>query len=299
MTYTQRRHPDGSYSCSCMAWKKQYAPPNQRTCKHLIAQLGAAHERKRAPASFRGDTRKPPTTITTHPLDPPPMRYHRWTPDQDVTGWWASIKLNGIWARWEHGHLFTKSGRELHPPPSITQHLPPRVSLNGELMGQRNHLLHDQWTAPATFWVFDLVDPDQPFEKRWKRLQALQRQYGFQLIPHQKIRSLRDLQVWQQRVDKASHEGLVLRNPQGRYEGGKRSRTTLKWKPWHQARGRVMGRESRKTRDVLLVHYQNHVLKLTVPKTFSPRRKHVTFRYSGKDERGRPEIPQLLHGGKR
>lgn len=35
------------YACTCPAWQKQRTPNHQRSCKHLQAQLGAAHEQER------------------------------------------------------------------------------------------------------------------------------------------------------------------------------------------------------------------------------------------------------------
>ena len=42
-SYEITRH-DGSYFCSCRAWKFQRRPPTERTCKHIDALLGASSE---------------------------------------------------------------------------------------------------------------------------------------------------------------------------------------------------------------------------------------------------------------
>lgn len=42
------------YACTCPAWRAQKAPPARRTCKHLRAQLGAAHEDARLGAAVLG-----------------------------------------------------------------------------------------------------------------------------------------------------------------------------------------------------------------------------------------------------
>lgn len=33
--YTLDQHPDGSWSCSCPAWKNQHLDPSSRRCKHM------------------------------------------------------------------------------------------------------------------------------------------------------------------------------------------------------------------------------------------------------------------------
>ncbi len=56
--YELRRKGD-VYACTCPAWQKQGQAPAQRSCKHLRAQLGDAHEDQRVAAPSSAPVREP------------------------------------------------------------------------------------------------------------------------------------------------------------------------------------------------------------------------------------------------
>lgn len=45
--YKLKHHPDGAYSCSCMAWRNQSNAGDKRSCKHLKTLRGHTEELKR------------------------------------------------------------------------------------------------------------------------------------------------------------------------------------------------------------------------------------------------------------
>jgi len=70
------------YGCTCPAWTRQKLPPEQRTCKHLRAHLGDAHEDQRVgngalDARVARAHERARKAILTGPQDPPELRAHR------------------------------------------------------------------------------------------------------------------------------------------------------------------------------------------------------------------------------
>lgn len=58
---------------------------------------------------------------------------------RDVSGWWASEKLDGCRAYWDGANLHTKEGNPINLP-RIAQQLPAGFALDGELWAGRNNL---------------------------------------------------------------------------------------------------------------------------------------------------------------
>lgn len=52
---------------------------------------------------------------------------------QDVSGYYASEKLDGCRAFWTGKELLTRSGRVIHAPERVTRRLPAGVPIEGEL----------------------------------------------------------------------------------------------------------------------------------------------------------------------
>jgi len=78
---------------------------------------------------------------------------------QDVTGWYASEKLDGVRAIWDGKKLTTKSGREIHAPEWFTLTLP-STSLDGEL-----------WMGRGTLEdVAAMVRRKKPIDAEWQRV---------------------------------------------------------------------------------------------------------------------------------
>ena len=70
------------HACTCPAWTKQKLPPEQRTCKHLRAHLGDAHEDLRVgngalDARVARAQERARKAIISGPQDPPEIRAHR------------------------------------------------------------------------------------------------------------------------------------------------------------------------------------------------------------------------------
>lgn len=321
------KHDYDIFSCSCQSWRRQYSPITSRTCKHLIRELGEDHEKARAPESFSGMTRHPPKNRRSKPASfVDPMKYHVWSTKNDekegfIKNWeplFYSIKLDGAFARWHEGHLYTKSGRQLSPPTRVTENLPRGVTLDGEIYAgtgpkQRNLVrlaLAGRWSPKVKFIVFDLVDCHLTFEERHRQLEALHQKKAFPMVRYHRAAAPDDLQRAMDRLyhEEPEEEGLVLRYPEGRYESGKRSHNTLKWKPRRHGKAEVTGVEQKKKGWTVTLKdlsgeastpFRTHVAKKK--KSTSPGvevGEIVDFTYSGRDEQGKPEIVKILHASK-
>lgn len=285
----------------------QRSPITRRTCKHLIQIRGAAAEQERAPDSFLGRTRGKRTEPRSEPLAF--MSYHTWNPQQvppsQLEGWFYSIKLDGAFARWDHGRLLTKSGRVLHPPSRITAALPPDVALDGEIYHPerqkvRKAVLADEWDDDVEFIVFDLFDTTLPFADRWQQVETWHRTHPFLRVKQYRF-SADEWPALATQIETQKEEGLVLRDPAGRYTTRGRSRTTLKWKPLSHGQARIEALEPKKVGLRLTLrelHHPDSSVTFRVYSQQAPNRFRlgdvVPFVYTGRDERNRPEFPRVI-----
>lgn len=163
------RNVGGVYDCSCVAWKMQSRPIDQRTCKHLCAYLGVENERARVgndnmPTKFKLSEedvvrqvmeapKKVAKKSSVHPLshlnltpaeadqvvaevmeeakEYPCLLAQTWK-DEDPTGWWMSEKLDGVRACWDGENFRTRNNNILFAPDWFKAPLP-KERLDGEL----------------------------------------------------------------------------------------------------------------------------------------------------------------------
>jgi len=303
---------DGVFSCSCFAWKNQYAPITARTCKHLIQTLGSEVEQKRAPESFAGLTRQKPIHSNRHELEPLPMTYHTIKTIENefekLQGWYYSVKLNGAFGRWQNGVLYTKSGRSLKVPEHILKHLPKEVDLDGEIYAEHNMqkvrkvLSSNHWDAEVNFIVFDMVDKSLNFSQRLEKLRKLHSIYGFKMVCQHKIHNPeKELPAVMKHIRDEKEEGLVFRSPHGLYDS-KRSHTTLKWKPESVGIGTVTQVDNKKRGGQKLTIKEddtgndNNQFSIWKPanKIELSIGQRIKFKYYGRNEKNKPEFPQFI-----
>ena len=79
--------------------------------------------------------------------------------DQNVSGWLASEKLDGVRAYWDGENLLSRQGKKLNAPLSFTKNFP-KFALDGELYAKE--LKFEEIQAS----VMDKL----PDEKAWSRL---------------------------------------------------------------------------------------------------------------------------------
>lgn len=187
----------------------------------------------------------------------------------DLEGWYVSEKLDGYRAIWRDGVLWSRTGHAFHAHPEFTASFPRGLILDGELFVGRDQFHRHgvlrkkdvqpgEWESEGVrFVVFDVVC-DKPFSERLDILRALP--------------SIPNLSVHEQtpvcegavtfrgerfgiygpsgtaidgplmtKMRRIHAEGLMVRDPSGPYEPGKRSRLLLKIKPQYDAEGTVVG----------------------------------------------------------
>lgn len=84
---------------------------------------------------------------------------------------------------------------------------------------------HDADTELLTYYVFDRWDVDGPFEDRYKSLVDLVPQLDSRvvLVEHEIVNNMDELDAAEQRAVDAGYEGLMIRDPKGRYKHGRSS----------------------------------------------------------------------------
>ena len=246
-----------------------------------------------------------------------PMLPQVYDGQQQVAGWWMSEKLDGVRGYWDGKRLWSKHGVALQPPPEFLAGLPP-FPLEGELWGGRGTFAAtagivrrrkpDPGWLHLQFAIFDAPQVPGPFAVR---LAAIRAWFADHSPPHAfviaqtPVRDAAQLQAELHRIEKLGGEGLVVRDPQARYDSG-RSPTILKVKSAPDAEAVVVGHLPGKGRlagmlGALLVELPSG-LRFRLGTGFSDaERRHpppigatVTFRYHGFHPSGIPRFASFL-----
>jgi DNA ligase-1 len=305
----------GVYSCSCPAWRHQSLPIERRTCKHLRRLRGDAAEADRVGGELPARRAQPAPAATV--AAPPLLLAETWDGAADVTGWWLSEKLDGVRGYWTGNQFLSRQGHVFHAPDWFTAGLPP-VPLDGELwLGRklfqrtvgivRRQDLTELWKE-VRFLVFDVPDAGEAFEARLaaatRMLHEFRPAYA-QVHEHVPCSGIHHLRRELARVEALGGEGLMLRQPESRYEAG-RSATLLKVKSFHDAEARVVGHERGRGRHkgrlgALLVELSDGT-RFAVGTGLSdaerlcppPLDTWVTFRFQGLTDGGVPRFPVFV-----
>jgi DNA ligase-1 len=303
----------GVYSCTCPAWRNQSVGIERRTCKHLRRYRGNAAEEARLGATLPAL----PTQAKEAVQAPPLLLAETWDCTTDPTGWLLSEKLDGVRAYWDGGQFLSRLGNLYHAPDWFVAGLPV-VPLDGELwLGRkqfqravsivRRQDKNDLWKE-ITYVVFDAPALEKGFEARLEFVNDCLRQHQppyARSHEHQVCQGLDHLRRELARLEALGGEGLMLRQAQSRYEGG-RSSTLLKVKSFHDAEARVLkhleGSGRHKGRlGALLVEMPNGTT-FSVGTGFSDAEREqpppvgslITFRYQELSEAGVPRFPSFV-----
>jgi DNA ligase 1 len=310
------KNTGGVYSCTCPAWRNQSDAIERRTCKHLRRLRGDAAEEERlggvlpqrpVKAAGEGD----------ESAGPPLLLAESWDNATDLSGWWMSEKLDGVRAYWDGKQFVSRQGNLFHAPDWFVGDLP-GVPLDGELWIDRRKFQRtvsivrrqdksDLW-GEVRFLVFDAPAAAGGFEQRVGFLQdALARcsPRFARLHAHEQCRNLDCLRAELARVESLGGEGLMLRQPQSKYEAG-RSITLLKVKSFRDAEAVVIGHQAGAGKHqgrlgALLVRLENGI-RFAVGTGFSDRERAapprvgatITFRYQELSEAGVPRFPSYI-----
>jgi DNA ligase 1 len=307
------KNTGGVYSCTCPAWRNQSIGIERRTCKHLRRLRGDAAEEERigsalpAPAKASASSAEAPALLLAA----------SWDNVADPTGWWLSEKLDGVRAYFDGKQFLSRQGNAFLAPDWFLAELP-RVPLDGELwLGRkkfqravsiaRRQDKSDLWKE-LTYVVFDAPTQEAGFEDRQSFLKESlddKRSPYARLLDQQLCQGVDHLQQELRRVEALGGEGLMLRRPQSRYEGG-RSGTLLKVKSMQDAEARVLGHQEGAGRHkgrlgAVLVELEDGT-KFAVGTGFSDAEREnpppvgslITFRFQELSEGGVPRFPSYV-----
>lgn len=193
-----------------------------------------------------------------NPKEPPLMRGHRIAPTFDPAGWYASEKLDGVRAYWDGQRLISRAGNVFAAPEWFTVNWP-KAPLDGELFGGRGKFNetsgtvrrqrpNEGWRA-LVYFVFDLPAHAGTWLERQNALRLLVEASDspyLVAVPHVQIQSKAQLAQALSHVERAGGEGLMLVDPQSRYQPT-RTHSLLKVKSTQDDEGTVTGYEPSKT----------------------------------------------------
>lgn len=164
--------------------------------------------------------------------------------NQNIAGWAMSEKLDGVRAYWDGKQLISRQGHAFTPPAEFTRDFPP-FALDGELYSQRGQFEaisatvrsnKREWTG-IKLHVFDVPNAQGNLYQRLVQAERYAKQHPrvqFVVIKQTPVRDLAHAQQFLRDIEKQGGEGVMLRNPNLPYQGG-RSEQLLKLKSAHDA----------------------------------------------------------------
>lgn len=246
-----------------------------------------------------------------------PMLPQTYSGQVDVSGWLMSEKLDGVRGYWDGTQLWSKNHRLLQPPDRFIRDLPP-FPLEGELWAGRKHFAdsvsivgrrkpHAGWLQ-LQFAIFDVPQAPGGFRQRIRQARKWfathPTTYAF-VIPQIPVQNREHLQEELRRIEKLGGEGLIVRQPDARYRGG-RSPQILKVKTYQDAEAVVIEQLPGKGRNrgrlgALLVELEDGS-RFRIGTGFSDAEREsppepgtvITFKYYGSYKSGIPRFPVFL-----
>ncbi|MEO6228303.1 MAG: DNA ligase [Thermomonas sp.] len=235
----------------------------------------------------------------------------------DVAGWLVSEKLDGVRARWDGHHLWTREGNRIDAPTWFTAGWPAQC-IEGELWLGRGQFqaISDLVRAGQTdtsawrqvrLMAFDLPASPQPFASRTRELRILVEQTAsprLQRITQLHFKNRATVDTWLDAVTSGGGEGLMLHHAFAHYRAG-RTAQLLKYKRWNDAEARVVGYRPGKGKydgmvGALLVqdaHGRRFALGSGLRDADRARPpalgSRVTFRYNGLTAKGTPRFARF------
>lgn len=160
---------------------------------------------------------------------------------QNIRGWLASEKLDGIRGYWTGRQLLSRSGRPLQAD-AFTAGFPP-FALDGELWLGRGQFaaasgqIRRGSFAGITLQVFDVPDAAGSLPERLAVLEKWLKSHPnprIQILPQIPISGIQQARQQLAAIEAQGGEGIMLRNPDAPYER-RRSSAMLKLKSFHDA----------------------------------------------------------------
>lgn len=234
---------------------------------------------------------------------------------QDIRGWLASEKLDGVRAFWNGGHLVSRGGHILPAPDWFTRGFPP-YALDGELYGGRGRF--EQTSAAVRgskpeawrnlhYHVFDVPDAEGGLLQRLSVLEGYLKNHPstrIRPVPQTPVADTTAAHALLRRIESAGGEGLILRHPDAPYPRG-RSSLILKMKSEHDEECRVVAHHPGRGRHegrLGAVSCENRHGTFRIGSGFSDRDRAdpppvgstITYRYRGFTQRGTPRFATFV-----
>lgn len=160
---------------------------------------------------------------------------------QDVSGWYASEKLDGCRAYWDGKQMWTRSGRAIEIPKEWREQLP-AMHLDGEIWAGRgkfqaavNAVNFNRWEPGVCFMVFDAPEANGTWPERLGLAEKALRGDFTATIPWRAVESLADAAALFRDVHSQGGEGLMLYFPESKCYHARRCNHVLKLKRDPQA----------------------------------------------------------------
>lgn len=168
---------------------------------------------------------------------------------QNVGGWLASEKLDGVRAYWDGRNLRSRNGKILAAPGGWSAHFP-SFALDGELYTARGEfekiqsIVMDKTPSVAAwsevkFYVFDVPEAGGGLLERLSELEKFiaknpQAGQNLKIIKQVKVKDNAEFEAFAEHIVANGGEGAVVREPNAPYER-KRSKNALKYKKFKDA----------------------------------------------------------------
>lgn len=174
-------------------------------------------------------------------------------PGMHLNGWWVSEKYDGMRARWDGQHLWSRGGERITAPAWFTAGWPSQP-LDGELWAGRERfettvstvrrqVPDDKDWREIRFMVFDLPAHPGTFDERLKALQRmlpLPESTSMVLVAQQRATTHAALMALLDKTMRLGGEGLMLHRGDSLYRA-ERNGDLLKVKPHQDAEAVVIG----------------------------------------------------------
>jgi len=240
---------------------------------------------------------------------------------QNVGGWLASEKLDGVRAYWDGRNLRSRNGKILAAPEAWSAHFPP-FALDGELYTARGEfekiqsIVMDKTPSVAAwsevkFCVFDVPEASGGLLKRLSELEKFiaknpQAGQNLKIIKQVKVKDNAEFEAFTEQIVAKGGEGAVAREPNAPYER-KRSKNALKYKKFKDAECVVVahkvgqGKFSRLLGSVVCENLSDKK-RFKIGSGFSDKERAnppkigsvITYKYQNLTAKGLPRFPVFL-----
>ncbi|MBP3194583.1 MAG: DNA ligase [Cardiobacteriaceae bacterium] len=237
------------------------------------------------------------------------QNYH----DEEVIGWLASEKLDGIRAYWDGKKLISRSGKEFLNTAEFVRDFP-NFPIDGELWiarGEFEQTMSKVRSGDYSGISFNIFDVPGQEGGVLARLQVLENYLNskpelksrIKVIPQKQIRDINEARKMLFDIERQGGEGVMLRHPDAPYVPG-RTDNMLKLKSKEDAECRVTKHYSGNGRNVIRLGSLDckdlsNGITVRIGTGFTDAERDnpppvgavITYRYSGYTAKGKPRFP--------